>query len=160
MWDFNSFASNAQHFPVACVLLFLLFNFLPALSRISGNSKQKVVLQISEQPIQYTSFRDSFPALKVHRYDCYQDRQEFEQFSIPIQAPNNTWRFTVCWCKQLSSISLKTCLYCMYLVKLYDKSIIILLTCDLTNVCSEISKIRLILLYLLCERVGGSWKVG
>ena len=84
--------------------------------------------------------------------------------SVPIQAPSNTRWFTVCWCKQHSSSSFQTCLYCLCLLKLYDKSIVILLTNDLTNVCSEISKIRLILWivyrYLQCERVGGSWKVG
>ena len=52
---------------------------------------------------------------------------------------------TVCWCKQPTSNSFKTCLYSIYLLKLYDKSITILLTNDLTNICSEISKIRLIL---------------
>ena len=52
---------------------------------------------------------------------------------------------TVCWCKQSTSNSFQTCLYCIYLLKLYDKSIIILLANDLTNICSEISKIRLIL---------------
>ena len=52
---------------------------------------------------------------------------------------------TVCRCKQPTSNSLQTCLYYIYLLKLYDKLIILLLTNDLTNICSEISKIRLIL---------------
>ena len=56
-----------------------------------------------------------------------------------------SWLGTVCWCKQSTSNSFQTGLCCIYLLKLYDKSIIILLTNDLTNICSEISKIRLIL---------------
>ena len=36
----------------------------------------------------------------------------------------------------------RTVLYCVYLVNLYDKSIIILLTNDLTYIYSEISKIK------------------
>ena len=55
------------------------------------------------------------------------------------------WLATVCWSKQSTSNNFQMCLYCIYLLKLYDKSIIILLTNDLTNICSEISKIRLIL---------------
>ena len=47
----------------------------------------------------------------------------------------------VCWCKQPTSNSLQTCLYYIYLLKLHDKSIFILLANDLTNICCEISKI-------------------
>ena len=36
-------------------------------------------------------------------------------------------------------------LYCMHLLKMHIKLIIILLVNDLTNICSEISKIRFIL---------------
>ena len=49
----------------------------------------------------------------------------------------------VCWCKQATSTSFQMCLYCIYLLKLYYKSIIILLTNNLTNIWSEVSKIRL-----------------
>ena len=48
----------------------------------------------------------------------------------------------------------------MYFLKLYDKSIVMLLRNDLTNICSEISKIRLFYewfiatgLYLECGKV-------
>ena len=61
---------------------------------------------------------------------------------------------------------LQTVLYCVYLFKLYDKSIIIALTDDLVNIYSEISKIWLILWMVYtcnsegqCEGVGGSWKI-
>ena len=52
---------------------------------------------------------------------------------------------TVSWCKQPTSNSFLTCLYCVYLFKLYDKSINILLANDLTNISSDISKHRSIL---------------
>ena len=52
---------------------------------------------------------------------------------------------TVCWCKQPTLRSFQTYLYCIYLFKLYNKSIIILLTNTLTNIWMKISKIRLIL---------------
>ena len=52
---------------------------------------------------------------------------------------------TVSWCKQPTSNSFLKCLYCVYLFKLYDKSVNILLASDLTNICSEISKHRSIL---------------
>ena len=53
---------------------------------------------------------------------------------------------TVCRCKQHKSYSFRTFLYCAYLHKFYDKSIIILLKNVLRNICREISEIRLILL--------------
>ena len=50
--------------------------------------------------------------------------------------------------------SFQTCLYCIYLFKLYDKSVIILLANDLTNICSKTGFMNG--LYLQCERAGGS----
>ena len=52
---------------------------------------------------------------------------------------------TLCWCKEPTANSFQTCLYYIYLLKLCDKSIIILLTNDLTDICREISKVQLIL---------------
>ena len=52
---------------------------------------------------------------------------------------------TVCWCKQTTIDSFQTCLYYLYLVKLYNKWIIILLIKNLTNIYRKISKYRLIL---------------
>ena len=48
-----AFAWNAERFAIACVLLH--FVTLSALSRISGTSEQKLVLQSIEQLIQYTA---------------------------------------------------------------------------------------------------------
>ena len=59
--------------------------------------------------------------------------------------PKQYKAITVCWCKQPYSKSFQMCLYCIYLLKLYYKSIIILLTNNLTNIWNEISKSRLIL---------------
>ena len=52
---------------------------------------------------------------------------------------------SVCWYKQSTSKSFLTCLYCIYLFKLYYKSIIILLTNNLNDIRSEVSKIWLVL---------------
>ena len=41
----------------------------------------------------------------------------------------------------LQTVSKRVYIVAIYLLKLYDKLIIILLTNDLTNICSEISKI-------------------
>ena len=51
----------------------------------------------------------------------------------------------VCSCKQTTSTSFQKCLYLIYLFKLYKKPVIILLAKELTNICSEISEIRMIL---------------
>ena len=51
----------------------------------------------------------------------------------------------VCWCKEPTSKSFQMCLYCIYLLKLYYKSLIILLTNNLTKIWSKVSKIWLIL---------------
>ena len=71
---------------------------------------------------------------------------------------------TVCWCNQPTSKNFQTCLYCIYLFKLYHRSIITLLANKLTNIWSEIIKLRLILwmvyIYLRCESARGSWKAG
>ena len=64
------------------------------------------------------------------------------------------------WCKQPTSNSFETCLYYIYLLKLYHKTIITLLTNNLTNICSEISKIRLILWLVYTSSVRGLEKVG
>ena len=46
---------------------------------------------------------------------------------------------TVCQCKQTTSNSFQVCLYCIYLLKLNDKSIISLTDIS-ANICSEIAK--------------------
>ena len=51
-------------FAIAFVLLLLLLVFLPALSGISGNSEQKIILQTIEQLIQYTDLEIQFWSLK------------------------------------------------------------------------------------------------
>ena len=51
---------------------------------------------------------------------------------------------TVCRCTD-KPLPKKTCLYCIYLFKLYDIMTILMLKNNLTNICSEISKIRFIL---------------
>ena len=88
-------------------------------------------------------FRDSVPVCKIH--GLYLDMQKFEATSHSCASDTRRLHSTVCSCKQPTSNSFQTSLYCVYLLKLYDKSIIILLTNDSTNTCSKISKIWLIL---------------
>ena len=79
------------------------------------------------------SFRDSVPVLKI--LDCYWDMQKFEQhFILILHAIASYKARALCCCKQPTS-------NCIYLFKLYDKSIIILLANVLACICSEISKI-------------------
>ena len=98
------------------------------------------ILKAIEQLMQYTVLQIQSRSLK---------------YTAVIKIRNNLSNFpflskqykaiTVCWCKLPTSNSFQTCLYYIYLLKLYDKSIIILLTNDLTNICANISKIWLIL---------------
>ena len=123
------------------VFFFLLF-FLPALSRILGNSKQKIILQTIEQLIQYMVLEILFRYLKytvVIRIRKNLRNFPFKQYEVIRRLA------TLCLCKQSTSNSFQTCFYCIYSLKFYDKLIIILLTNNLTNICSEMSKIWLIL---------------
>ena len=98
---------------------------LPALSKISGNSEQKAILQTIEQLIQYTLLEIQFWSLKYTAV-------------IRIHKNLSNLPFLSKWYKPYTS-------NCKYLLKLYYKSIIILLANVLANICSEISKIWLIL---------------
>ena len=138
----TGFAWNAKRFAVVACVLLLLVVTLSALSRIS----EQKILEIQCQSLKYTVVVKTRKNLSNNPF-----------LSKRYQA------ITVFWCKQPTSNSFQTCLYYIYLLKLYDTSIIILLTNDLTNICSKISRIWLILwmaLSLQCERVGRSWKVG
>ena len=65
-----------------------------------------------------------------------------------------------CRCKQHKSCSFRTFLYCAYLHKFYDKSVIILLKNVLRNICREISEILLILLMVYtCNEIKKEFKV-
>ena len=74
--------------------------------------------------------------------------------------PSERYKAIKVWrCKQTTAKGFQTCLYCIYLFKLYDMSIIMLLTSDLTNICRKISKIRLILWMAYTRNVKGFKKV-
>ena len=67
MWDTLLRLREAHNFfAMSCVLLLflLLLDLLPALSGISGNSEQKIILQTIEQLIQYTVLGIHFRSLK------------------------------------------------------------------------------------------------
>ena len=81
-------------------------------------------------------FRDSVPVRKMQLLLGYAKN------SSSFSSPSKRYKaITGCQCKQSTSKSFQTCLY---LFKLYIKSIIMFLTNDLTNICDEISKNRFI----------------
>ena len=84
-------------------------------------------------------------------------RKNFEHLFILIQIKKT---IKVCWCKQSTSKSFRTFLCYIYLFKLYDKSIIILLTNNLTKIWSKISKVRLILWMVYACNVKGLEEAG
>ena len=107
------------------VLLFLVF--LPALSGISGNLEQKTILLTTKQLIQYTVLEIKFWSLKYRT--VFKIRKTLSKFPTVLS------HF-----RQFSNTS-----DCINLLKLYATSVIILLGNVLVNICSEISKIWLIL---------------
>ena len=115
----------------------MLFFSIKSLSVYQENNAFLAFIKIIHE------FRDSVPIRKMHGYANILSNFSFlskRQRRLQCIDTNNPLQTVV--------------LYCVYLFKLYDKSIIILLTNDLTNIYSEISKILLILfdgLYLQCE---------
>ena len=97
---------------------------------------------------QYTVLEIQFRSVK--RMVVTRIRKNFEH-SLFLSKWYNV--ITLCWCKQPTSNSFQTCLYRVYLFKLYYKLIIILLTNNLTNICSEISKTWLVLWMVYTCRV-------
>ena len=107
------------------VLLFLVF--LPALSGISGNLEQKTILPTTKQLIQYTVLEIKFWSLKYRTV-------------VKIRKTLSKFPTVLSHFRQFSNTS-----DCINLLKLYATSVIILLGNVLVNICSEISKIWLIL---------------
>ena len=99
---------------------------------------------------QYTVLEIQFWSIKLTVVTRW--RKYFEQLFILI---------AVCWCKESTSKSFQTCLSYIYLFKLYDRLIIILLKNNLTN---NISKTQLLLwmvyTYLQCRTAGEVEKLG
>ena len=96
--------------------------------------------------IQYTILEFQFRCIKCKAVTRL--RKNFEQlFTYKV--------ITVCWCKEPTSKGFQTCLYCIYLSKSYDESIIILPGNSLTKIWSKISKIRLILRMIYTCNVKG-----
>ena len=98
-------------------------------------------------------FIDHWTANKIHGF---RDSVQSLKYMAVIRIRKNLSNFpflskrykvrTVCWCKTTHFKQFSNTSNCIYLLKLYDKSIITLLANVLTNICNEISKIRLILL--------------
>ena len=80
---------------------------LPALSGISGNSEQNIILQTIEQLMQYTVLEIQFRSLKYKA--AIRIRKNFATFH---SYPSDTYKaIIVGWCKQPSLNSFQTCLY-------------------------------------------------
>ena len=120
------------------------------------SNSEYMVLEIHFRSLKYTAVIRICKNLSNFPFKRYETIRQL------VTAWNyNSSMATMCWCKQPTWNSFQTCLYCIYLLKLYDKLIIILLTNDLTNICSEISQIRLILWKACTSKwKGWSWKVG
>ena len=84
--------------------------------------------------------------VRYFRIHSFRDSVPFCNISSNFSFLSKRYKATaLCWCKQPTSNSFQTCLYCLYLYKLYDESFVILLANDLINTCGEISKNRFIL---------------
>ena len=121
------------------IITYSLLVFLPALSGISGNSEQKTILHTTKQLIQYMVLGIQFRSLKYTA--VIRIRKNLSNFPF---IPNDTRRDHCVDVNNPLQTVFNTSNY-IYLVKLYDRSIIIFLTNVSANICSEISKIRLIL---------------
>ena len=112
---------------IACVLLLV---FLPTLSGVSGNSEQKTILQTIKQLIQYTVLEIQLLLLGYAKIWA----------TFPTQLIR---RQELCWCKQPTSNNFQT----LQTVYTYSNCtiIFILLGNVLANICSEVTKIWLIL---------------
>ena len=114
---------------------------LPALFRIWEHLEQKTILQRTKQLIQYIVLEIQLRSLK------YAAAIRFRK-NFPFPSKGYKAR-TVCWCKQPTSNSFQTlqtvytCSNCMI------NQLFILLANVLASICSEISKIRLIL-WMVC----------
>ena len=130
-----AFAWNAKRYAIA----FALLQTLSALSGISRNTGAKIYFTDHWTADIVHDFRHSVPVLK--HMVVIRIRQKLSNFPFISKRYK---AITMCRCKQPIWNSFKTLLYCNYLLRLYGKSIIILLANDLTNICSKASKIWLI----------------
>ena len=96
------------------------------------------------------NFRDSVPVLNM--YHCYWDVQKFEQLSYPSDNEAKGQNSALMQNNPLQQFSNNS--NCPYLLKLFNRSIILLLGNVLGNICSEISKIWLIFSWFILA----TWK--
>ena len=116
-------------------------NYLRMSLFLKKNSKPGAFLRIKQNVLEKVLHRthmNSFFYLSVHGFGVF--RATFCSHS------SNTRQLQCVYVNKPLQKVFKKCLYCIYIFKLHDTSIIMLLINDLTNNCGEISKIQLILL--------------
>ena len=113
-----------------CVERITLCNCLRSSSSSSCSSARnieefgaKIILQTIEQLTQYTILEIHFRSLEYTA--VIRLRKSLSKFSF---LSSRYKAIIVCWCKQPTSNSFQTCLYCIYLLKLSDRLIITFLT--------------------------------
>ena len=107
---------------------------------------QNTVLEVQFRSVKYT-------VITRIRKNC-------EQLLIPVQAIQGDYSLLMqtTHVKRIISNSFQMGFDCVYLFRLFDKSIIISLTDDSTNICSEISKIWLILWKVCTWNMKANWR--
>ena len=98
---------NALQLPVFFFFFFFLFLSQPC-PEYRGNSEQKIILQTIKQLIQYTVLEILFQSLKYMAViRIHKNLSNFPSLSKQYKA------IKVRWCKQPTSNSFQTCLYCI-----------------------------------------------
>ena len=108
---------------------------------LKKNSKAGAFWRIQQNVLEkvlYRTLTNSFFNLSIHGFGDF--RATFCSHS------SNTRQLQCVYVNKPLQKVFEKCLYCIYLFKLHDTSIIMLLINDVTNICGEISKIQLILL--------------
>ena len=109
--------------------LFFFFMFFPGLIWNTGEFGGK---KIFYRRMQHTVLEIHFQSLKYTAVSrIRKNLSNFPLLSKRYKA------ITVCWCKQPTSDNFQRCLHCIYVLKFYDKSVIILVTNDLTSICKS-----------------------
>ena len=107
-----------------CLCCFFFLFFCQPYPEYRGIRGEQLFLQTIKHLLQYTVLEIQLRSLKY--MVVTRIRKNLENLSIPF-VPKR-YKAIVCWCKQTTSNSFQMCLYRIYLLKLYDKSIITLLT--------------------------------
>ena len=113
---------NALQLPVFFFFFLFFFFFSASLIRNIGESEAKNYFTDHRTANTVNGFRDSVPVVKIHSF-------YYAKISTTFYSYPTTKRYKVIvvrLCKQPTSNSFQACLYCIYLLKLYDEYIVLL----------------------------------